>query len=36
MTAVEIDPPVAERLPGTISEFMPDAVDRFRVSIAMR
>ena len=31
MTAVEIDPPVAERLPGTIAEFMPDAVDRFRV-----
>lgn len=29
MTAVEIDPPVAERLPGTIAEFMPDAVDRF-------
>ena len=31
MTAVEIDPPVAERLPGTIAEFMPDAVDRFCV-----
>ena len=31
MTAVEIDPPVAERLPKTIAEFMPDAVDRFRV-----
>lgn len=31
MTAVEIDPPVAERLPGTIVEFMPDAVDRFHV-----
>lgn len=31
MTAVEIDPPVAERLPGTIAEFMPDAVDRFHV-----
>ena len=31
MTAVEIDPPVAERLPGTIAEFMPDAVARFRV-----
>ena len=28
MTAVEIDPPVAERLPKTIAEFMPDAVDR--------
>ena len=27
MTAVEIDPPVAERLPKTIAEFMPDAVD---------
>ena len=31
MTAVEIDPPVAERLPKTIAAFMPDAVDRFRV-----
>ena len=31
MTAVEIDPPVAERLPGTIAEFMPEAVGRFRV-----
>ena len=31
MTAVEIDPPVAERLPKTIAEFMPDAVDCFRV-----
>ena len=31
MTAVEIEPPVAERLPGTIAEFMPDAVARFRV-----
>ena len=31
MTAVEIDPPVAERLPKTIAEFMPDAVDRFCV-----
>ena len=31
MTAVEIAPPVAERLPKTIAEFMPDAVDRFRV-----
>ena len=31
MTAVEIDPPVAERLPSTIAEFMPDAVNRFRV-----
>ncbi len=25
MTAVEIDPPVAERLPRTVAEFMPDA-----------
>ncbi|KFI60127.1 16S rRNA (adenine(1518)-N(6)/adenine(1519)-N(6))-dimethyltransferase RsmA [Bifidobacterium gallicum] len=31
VTAVEIDPPVAERLPRTIGEFMPDALDRFRV-----
>ncbi|NEG55634.1 16S rRNA (adenine(1518)-N(6)/adenine(1519)-N(6))-dimethyltransferase RsmA [Bifidobacterium platyrrhinorum] len=31
MTAVEIDPPLAERLPDTIAEFMPDAVDRFAV-----
>lgn len=31
MTAVEIDPPVAQRLPGTIGEFMPDAADRLRV-----
>lgn len=31
MTAVEIDPAVAERVPNTIAEFMPDAVDRFRV-----
>ncbi|NMM94820.1 16S rRNA (adenine(1518)-N(6)/adenine(1519)-N(6))-dimethyltransferase RsmA [Bifidobacterium oedipodis] len=31
MTAVEIDPPLAERLPGTIAEFMPDASDRFTV-----
>lgn len=31
MTAVEIDPPVAERLPRTVVEFMPDAADRLRV-----
>ena len=31
MTAVEIDPSLAERLPNTIAEFMPDAVERFRV-----
>lgn len=31
MTAVEIDPPVAERLPRTIGEYMPNALDRFRV-----
>lgn len=32
MTAVEIDPPLAERLPSTIAEFMPDASDRFTVA----
>lgn len=31
MTAVEIDPPLAERLPATIAEFMPEAVERFSV-----
>lgn len=31
MTAVEIDPPLAERLPSTIAEFMPEASDRLRV-----
>ncbi|PAU69773.1 dimethyladenosine transferase [Bifidobacterium italicum] len=31
MTAVEIDPPVAQRLPATIAEFMPQAADRLRV-----
>lgn len=33
MTAVEIDPPLAERLPRTIAEFMPDAAvpERFTV-----
>lgn len=31
LTAVEIDPPLAERLPNTIAEFMPDAADRLTV-----
>ncbi|MBT1163023.1 16S rRNA (adenine(1518)-N(6)/adenine(1519)-N(6))-dimethyltransferase RsmA [Bifidobacterium felsineum] len=31
MTAVEIDPPLAERLPSTVAEFMPEAVDRLNV-----
>ncbi|MBT1174378.1 16S rRNA (adenine(1518)-N(6)/adenine(1519)-N(6))-dimethyltransferase RsmA [Bifidobacterium sp. LC6] len=31
MTAVEIDPPLAERLPSTVAEFMPEAADRLRV-----
>ncbi|KFI91754.1 dimethyladenosine transferase [Bifidobacterium saguini DSM 23967] len=31
MTAVEIDPPLAERLPGTVAEFMPEAADRLKV-----
>lgn len=31
MTAVEIDPPLAERLPDTIATFMPGALGRFRV-----
>ena len=31
MTAVEIDPPLAERLPRTIAEFMPQAQYRFAV-----
>ena len=31
MTAVEIDPPVAERLPHTIGEYMPEAADRLTV-----
>lgn len=31
LTAVEIDPPLAERLPETIAEYMPDAVSRFGV-----
>lgn len=31
MTAVEIDPPLAERLPRTVTEFMPGAAERLRV-----
>lgn len=31
VTAVEIDPSVAERLPQTIAEYMPQAVERFDV-----
>lgn len=31
MTAVEIDPPLAERLPGTVAEFMPEAANRLKV-----
>lgn len=31
MTAVEIDPPLAERLPYTVAEFMPDASSRLHV-----
>ena len=31
MTAVEIDPPLAERLPRTVAEFMPEAADRLTV-----
>ncbi|MBW3088654.1 16S rRNA (adenine(1518)-N(6)/adenine(1519)-N(6))-dimethyltransferase RsmA [Bifidobacterium sp. 82T24] len=31
LTAVEIDPPLAERLPGTIAERMPEATERFNV-----
>lgn len=31
LTAVEIDPPLAERLPQTVEEFMPDAAARLRV-----
>lgn len=31
MTAVEIDPPLAERLPHTVAEFMPDASSRLHV-----
>ncbi|PWG66961.1 16S rRNA (adenine(1518)-N(6)/adenine(1519)-N(6))-dimethyltransferase RsmA [Bifidobacterium callitrichidarum] len=31
MTAVEIDPPLAERLPATVAEFMPEASSRLAV-----
>ncbi|PLS24761.1 16S rRNA (adenine(1518)-N(6)/adenine(1519)-N(6))-dimethyltransferase RsmA [Bifidobacterium imperatoris] len=31
MTAVEIDPPLAKRLPSTVAEFMPEAADRLKV-----
>jgi 16S rRNA (adenine1518-N6/adenine1519-N6)-dimethyltransferase len=31
VTAIEIDPLLAERLPQTIAQFAPDAVDRFRL-----
>ena len=31
MTSVEIDPPLAERLPDTVAEFMPEAADRLTV-----
>ncbi|OTA26838.1 16S rRNA (adenine(1518)-N(6)/adenine(1519)-N(6))-dimethyltransferase [Alloscardovia macacae] len=31
VTAIEIDTPVAERLPQTVGQFMPDAADRLRV-----
>ncbi|KFI60257.1 ribosomal RNA small subunit methyltransferase A [Bifidobacterium cuniculi] len=31
VTAVEIDPPVAQRLPRTVAEFMPGAADRLAV-----
>ena len=31
VTAVEIDPPLAERLPGTVGEFMPEALSRLSV-----
>ncbi len=31
LTAVEIDPPLAKRLPSTIKEFMPNALERFNV-----
>lgn len=31
VTAVEIDPPLAQRLPQTIAEFMPDAANRLHV-----
>lgn len=31
LTAVEIDPPLAKRLPSTVREFMPNALERFNV-----
>ncbi|TCD54279.1 16S rRNA (adenine(1518)-N(6)/adenine(1519)-N(6))-dimethyltransferase RsmA [Alloscardovia theropitheci] len=31
VTAIEIDTPVAQQLPHTIAQYMPDAVNRFRV-----
>ncbi len=31
LTAVEIDPPLAKRLPHTVEEFMPNAKSRFKV-----
>lgn len=31
LTAVEIDPPLAKRLPRTVKEFMPNALERFNV-----
>ncbi|WP_418969327.1 16S rRNA (adenine(1518)-N(6)/adenine(1519)-N(6))-dimethyltransferase RsmA [Alloscardovia omnicolens] len=31
VTAIEIDTPVAERLPHTVAQYMPDAVERLRV-----
>lgn len=31
VTAVEIDPPLAERIPKTVAERMPNAAERFRV-----
>ena len=31
LTAIEIDPPLAKRLPNTVLEFMPQAFERFNV-----
>ena len=31
LTAVEIDPPLAKRLPSTVKEFMPNTLERFNV-----
>ncbi|MFU0541442.1 16S rRNA (adenine(1518)-N(6)/adenine(1519)-N(6))-dimethyltransferase RsmA [Gardnerella vaginalis] len=31
LTSVEIDPPLAKRLPSTVKEFMPNALERFNV-----